>query len=224
MLSNKTPLILALANVRTNHGTVQLSRQFPHVHHQRDPDVLNETDLLGTCQLFEQEDEPTVGFLYVSYIPGRPYEDNLYAQRDIANLELDVDIRSYIKNDSQWNRELHLREALQDLRRQTSLEKFDEITIHTTHSKHFNENGSFFEILRKFFVIQENRTFNLNMQVGKKYLDFISLHDQFNVKEANAQAKEENYFINSSQNLQNEEFEITERNRHLMLHRLRQRA
>ena len=177
ILPNKTPLILALANVRTNHGTEKLSAQFSHVRGPRDPDVSEEADLLGTCRLFVKEDEPTVGFLYVSYIPGRPYEGNPYAQRDVANLELDLDIRSHIKNDSQLNRELHLRDALLDLRRQTSLEKFDEITVHTTHSKHFNEKGSFFEILRKFFVIQENRTFNLNMQVGKKYLDFISLHD-----------------------------------------------
>ena len=177
MLPNKTPLILALANVRTNHGTDKLCAQFSHVRWQRDPDVLDEVDLLGTCRLFVQEDEPTVGFLYVSYIPGRPYEANAYAQRDASNLELDLDIRSHIKNDSQLNRESHLREALLDLRRQTSLEKYDDITVHTAHSKYFNENGSFFEILRKFFVIQENRTFNLNLQVGKKYLDFISLLD-----------------------------------------------
>ena len=214
---------MTLCNVRTNQDANKLNSQNLITNHQRDPEILNETDLLGTCKLFEREDGSTGGFLYISYIPGRPYEENPYAQRDVSNLELDFDMRSHIKNDSQWNRELYLRAALQDLRRQTSLDNFDELSVHVSHSKHFNEKGSFFEILRRFFVIQENRTFNLNMRIGKKYLDFISLHEHFN--ETYAWNKDENRRANCLENqLQEEEFEITQRSQNLMRDRLSQRV
>ena len=131
--------------------------------------------LLGTSQVFECKDRPTIGILFTNFIPGRSYEENPIAKRYAGNVELDIDLRSCILSDYQWNREVQLRQALEDLRRQTDLKRYHEIEFLALHSKHFNEYGAYFQILRKFFVLEVRRTFNLNLKVGKKYLEFLNL-------------------------------------------------
>ena len=173
-MSSNTTLILALSHVYSSEKSYpvdKICKEFPHVK----PITSKDDDHLGTCQLFEEKNGPTIGILYTSFVAGRPYEQNPIMQRDVTNLELDFDFRASVKRDTSWQREINLRAGLEDLRNQLDLEKYDDIIFYGTHSKLFNESGSYLQILRRFFVLEENRTLNLNLKVGKKYLDFVPL-------------------------------------------------
>ena len=182
MNSKKSRLILATSDVYLQGASSPLKEvcdSYPHVSldlNSTDTSIL--VNLLGTSQVFECKDRPTVSILFTSFLPGRSYDKNPIAQRLAGNRELDIDIRTSIKSDTQWNREIKLHQSLENLSNQIDLTLFDEIEFIATHWKHFNESGSFFEILRRFFVLKVKRTFNLNLKVGKKYLEFLGFSEK----------------------------------------------
>ena len=108
-----------------------------------------------------------------SFIPGKPYEKNPIAQRCATKLNLDIDLRACIEQDTQSARDLNVRRALADLVHQAEIEDFDEIIVFGSHSRQFEKGGSYFETLRRFFVIEHNRSFALHLRVDKKYQDFV---------------------------------------------------
>ena len=136
-------------------------------------------------------------------------------------LDIYIDLRSSIRRDSQWNREIYLREALEDLRSQLDLKQYDEIIFYGTHSKHFNKTGSYFQILRRFFVLEENCSFNLNLRIGRKYSEFATLKKQHSNGSGcfNADSHIDNVMENWSP--PKEDFEISQKDRNLMKERLR---
>ena len=134
-----------------------------------------DSTLLGTCQVFQAADKPTIAYLYTSFVPGRPFEKNAIAQRFASDINHDVDLKAYIKNDTQAARDLNVRKALEDLREQLYIKNIVDVIVFTSHSRCFNEGGSYFEILRKFFVIELGRSYALHLTIGKKNQDFIDL-------------------------------------------------
>ena len=45
------------------------------------------------------------------------------------------------------------------------------------HSRNIEEKGSYFEILRKSFVIEHNLRFELRLKISKKYLELVCLEN-----------------------------------------------
>ena len=80
--------------------------------------------LLGTCRLLQRAGMPTVAQMYISFIPGRPYEKNAIAQRCSTNLNLDIDVRSCIEQDIQSARDLNVRKALNYLKTSSGNQQF----------------------------------------------------------------------------------------------------
>ena len=53
------------------------------------------------------------------------------------------------------------------------ISSFGEIIVFGSHCRQFEEGGSYFEILRRFFVIEHNRSFVMHLRIGKKYHDLV---------------------------------------------------
>ena len=196
MIRGSSTLVLATADVYSlgnSYPVNEICKKYPFVNFNETTNgVSSLADLLGSCQVFEFEDQPTVGILITSFIPGKCYEENPIAQRQAGNLDLDAEMRYGIISDSQWTREVQLRQALQDLKRQINLNKFDEVEFHGTHSKHYNEYGSYFQILRRFFVLDEKTTFYLHLKVGKNYAEFINFGERtFDVNRSKDSCKQQ---------------------------------
>ena len=151
----------------------ELSNQYPHARPE-DRDYID-PNLLGTCHLFQAADKPTIACLYISFVPGRPFEKNAIAQRLASDLNHDIDLRAYITNDTQAARDINVRKALEDLREQLDIRNIVDVIVFALHNRCFNEGGSYFEILRKFFVIELGRSYALHLTIDKKYQDFIDI-------------------------------------------------
>ena len=176
MKNAMTPLFIFLVDVYSGGAYAafdELCRQYAHTRLEEKDDY--DPNLLGSCQLFQAMGQPTIAYLYTSFIPGRPYEKNAIAQRFVSDIKHDIDLRGYIKNDTQAARDVNVRKALEDVREQLDLKNTSEVVIFTPHARCFEERGSYFEILRKFFVIEQGRSFSLHLRIDKKYQDFIDL-------------------------------------------------
>ena len=171
-----TPLFIFFVDVYSGGAYAAFDELCSQYAHTR----LEETDeydpnLLGSCQLFQAMGKPTIAYLYTSFIPGRPFEKNAIAQRFVSDMKHDIDLRGYIKNDTQASRDINVRKALEDVCEQLDIRNISEVVIFAPHARCFEERGSYFEILRKFFVIEQRRSFSLHLRIDKKYQDFIDL-------------------------------------------------
>ena len=151
----------------------QFSGQYPYAKLEERDDY--DPNLLGTCLLLSAAGKPTIAYLYISFIPGRPFEKNAIAQRFVSEVKHDIDLRAYIKHDTQSSRDLNMRKALEDLREQLDIKNTGDVIVFASHSRHFDEGGSYFEILRRYFVIEHGRSFALHLKIDKKYKDFVDL-------------------------------------------------
>ena len=134
-------------------------------------EILHRVYLLGTCELYSKSGQPTIAYLFEKFGPGRPFERNFDAQRDARKNKMDKELLHYIQHDTTWLRQCNLIEALEDLNRQINPKYYDSVIVHAEYSKLFNEEGSYLQILRKIFVIQNQCKLFLNLEVGKNYVD-----------------------------------------------------
>lgn len=112
--------------------------------------------------------------IFTSFILGRAYEKNTIAQRCSTNSNLDIDVRTHIEQDIQSVRDLNVRKALKRLRHQVQIICFGEIIVFGSHRKQFEEGGSYFDILRRFFFSSNSiEVFFMHLRIGKKYQDFV---------------------------------------------------
>ena len=133
-------------------------------------------DLLGTCKIYQVAEKLTIAYVYAFFLPGHPFEKNVYAQQYASNLNIDMDLRMHIKRDTQSARDLKVRNALNDLKDQLDLQDYDEIVVYGLHCRQFEGKGSYFEILRKFFTIEHKRDFSLHLKISKNYQEIVDLY------------------------------------------------
>ena len=193
MALEKSTLVLVFADVYSNGEgcpSTGMQQTRPDSCRQLEDDI--DFGFLGTCKIYQTAEKLTIAYLYAFFLPGDPYEKNVFAQKYASNLNVDIDLRMYIKHDTQSARDLKVRKTLNDLKDQLDLQDFDEIVVHGIHCRQFESKGSYFEILRKFFIIEHERNFSLHLKIPKKYQEIVDLtkitrkgmsYDSFNGKQ-----------------------------------------
>ena len=176
MNSEKSTLVLTLVDVYSNGKCCPTIGVYEKYHlGLKEPEDGIDPDLLGSCKIFRATEKVTIGYLYTSFIPGHTFENNIFARKYVSNVGIDIDLRRYMQQDTQSSRDVNVRKALNDLKCQLDIHDYDKIVVNGLHCKQFEEKGSYFEILRKFFIIEHNRDFALHLKIGKKYPGFVDL-------------------------------------------------